>query len=457
MTDNNARPALGADQERLGKDPLGKLLMGYALPSIIAMTATSLYNMVDSIFIGQAEGPLGLAGLTVTFPLMNLSSAFGAMVGVGAGTIVAMKLGQREVEVAEKTLGNVVILNVVIGALFAIAALTFLDPILYFFGASDNSLPYARAYMEVLLVGNVLTHLYLGLNDVVRSSGYPRKAMVATLTAVVVNVLFDYVFIVVFGWGIRGAAFATLLAQFCAFLVVVRHLSQPSSFIHFKRGIFRWEGRIARQIVGIGSAPFFTNCCACLVVLLINNGLKDYGGDNYISAYGIANRVAFIFVMVTNGINQGMQPISGFNYGAGQVDRTVRVYRYAVCGGVAVMTLGFALGEFLPDLVTRMFTSDAELLGITRHALRVVFLLFPLVGFQIVTVGFMMSLGQARKAILLSLSRQLLCLVPLLVVLPRHVGVEGIWMAMPISDGIAVVVSVAMAAGQLRVLRRGRN
>ncbi len=457
MTDNNTRPALGADQERLGKEPLGKLLASYALPSIIAMTATSLYNMVDSIFIGQEVGPLGLAGLTVSFPLMNLSSAFGAMVGVGAGTVVAMKLGQREVEVAEKALGNVVLLNVVIGTLFAVASLAFLDPILLFFGASENSLPYGRAYMEVLLAGNVLTHLYLGLNDVVRSSGYPRKAMMATLTAVAVNVLFDYVFISVLGWGIRGAAFATLLAQFCAFLVVVRHLSLPTSFIHFKRGIFRWEGRIARSIIGIGSAPFFTNCCACLVVLLINNGLKDYGGDNYISAHGIVNRLVFIFVMVTNGINQGMQPISGFNYGAGQVERCIRVYRYAATGGVAVMTLGFVLGEFLPGLAARMFTDDAELLGITVHAMRVIFIVFPPVGFQIVTVGFMMSLGQARKAILLSLSRQLLCLIPLLIILPRHFGIEGVWMSLPIADGIAVVVSVVLAIGQLRVLRRGAN
>lgn len=456
-TDKNTKPALGADQERLGKEPLGKLLMSYALPSIIAMTATSLYNMVDSIFIGQEVGPLGLAGLTVSFPLMNLSSAFGAMVGVGAGTIVALKLGQREVEVAEKALGNVVLLNVIIGTLFAVVSLAFLDPILTFFGASENSLPYARAYMEVLLFGNVLTHLYMGLNDVVRSSGYPRKAMVATLTAVVVNVLFDFVFISVLGWGIRGAAFATLLAQFCAFLVVVRHLSLPTSFIHFKRGIFRWEGRIARSIIGIGSAPFFTNCCACLVVLLINNGLKDYGGDNYISAHGIVNRMVFIFVMVTNGINQGMQPISGFNYGAGQVERSIRVYRYAAMGGIAVMTCGFILGEFLPGLAARMFTNDAELLGITVHAMRVIFIVFPPVGFQIVTVGFMMSLGQARKAILLSLSRQLLCLIPLLIILPRHLGVEGVWMSLPIADGIAVVVSVVLSVGQLRILRRKVN
>lgn len=453
MENNGA--TLGANQERLGKAPLGKLLTEYALPAIVAMTATSLYNMVDSVFIGQQEGPLGLAGLTVTFPLMNLSGAFGAMVGVGAGALIAMKIGQRDIEGAEHTLGNVVLLNVVIGTLFAIVSLAFLDPILTFFGASAMSLPYARSYMEVLLLGNVLTHLYLGLNDVVRSSGYPRKAMLATLTAVGVNVVFDYVFIVALGWGIRGAAFATLLAQFMAFCVVARHLSRPSSFIRFKRGIFRWRPRVARAIVGIGSAPFFTNCCACMVVLLINNSLQECGGDNYISAYGIANRVAFIFIMVSQGICQGMQPIAGFNYGAGQTSRAIRIYKYAAAGGAMVMTAGFLLGELTPGFITSWFTTDGALAGITRRALRIMFATFPLVGFQIVTVGFLMALGKARKAILLSLSRQLLCLVPLLIFLPPRFGADGVWVSMPIADTVSLVAAAFMAAHQLRLLKRG--
>ncbi len=448
------KQVLGADQEKLGTFPLGKLLMQYALPSIIAMTATSLYNMVDSIFIGQAEGPLGLAGLTVTFPLMNLSSAFGAMVGIGAGTITAMKIGQRDVDGAENTLGNVVLLNVLIGTLFAIVSLMFLDPILRFFGASDASLPYARAYMEVLLIGNVLTHLYLGLNDVVRSSGYPKKAMLATLTAVFVNIVFDYILIMKMGMGIRGAAIGTIMSQFVAFCVVLHHLTRPTSFIRFKKGILKWRPKLVRAILGLGSAPFFTNCCACLVVLLINNGLGAYGGDNHISAYGIANRVAFIFVMITQGICQGMQPISGFNYGAGLVDRCVGVYRRAAIGGTIVMTCGFILGEFFPRFVTSWFTDDATLLDITEKALHTMFALFPLVGMQIVTVGFLMSLGKAVKAIILSLSRQLLCLVPLLIFLPKFIGVAGIWLALPVADAVAVAVATFMALHQLRALRK---
>ncbi len=445
---------LGEKQERLGKAPLGKLLMEFALPSIIAMTATSLYNMVDSIFIGKMIGPLGLAGLTVTFPLMNLSAAFGAMVGVGAGSLIAVKIGQREVDTAEYTLGNVVNLNVVIGILFAVVALVFLDPILLFFGASENTLPYARDYLSVLLYGNVLTHLYLGLNDVVRSSGYPRKAMTATLTAVFVNVLFDYVLIVVFDWGIRGAAFATLLAQFMAFCVVFHHLTRPSSFIRFKRGIFAWRPKIVKSILAIGLSPFCTNCCACLVVLLINNGLLSYGGDTYIGAFGIVNRVSFIFVMVTQGICQGMQPIAGFNYGAGLIHRSLRVYKYACIGGMMVMTCGFLIAEICPSFVTGLFTSDPDLMEVADKALRIVLVAFPIVGFQIVTAGFMMALGKAPQAIIMSLSRQLLCLAPLVVLLPMACGVSGVWIAMPVSDTFATIVAIFVAIYQVRRLKR---
>lgn len=443
---------LGVKQEQLGNAPLGRLLLQYALPSIIAMTASSLYNMVDSIFIGQADGPLGLAGLTVTFPLMNLSSAFGAMVGIGAGTLTALKIGQRDVEGAENTLGNVVLLNVLIGAVFAIVALIFLDPILMFFGASDASLPYARSYMRILLYGNVLTHLYLGLNDVVRSSGYPKKAMVATLTAVVINVLFDYILIIRCGMGIEGAALGTLMSQLVAFFVVFHHLMRRESFIRFKKGIFKWRPKLVRSIIGIGSAPFFTNCCACLVVLLINNGLGAYGGDNHISAYGIANRVAFIFIMVTQGICQGMQPISGFNYGAGLVDRCVGVYRRATIWGTIVMCCGFALGEFMPGFVTSWFTDDAGLRDISASALRYMFMMFPLVGFQVVSVGFLMSLGKAGKAIVLSLCRQLLCLVPLIIVLPNFFGVDGVFMSIPIADAVTIIITIFMIVHQLRAL-----
>ncbi|MCQ7926267.1 MATE family efflux transporter, partial [Salmonella enterica] len=338
---------------------------------------------------------------------------------------------------------------------FAVVSLAYLDPVLRFFGASDNSLPYARDYMRVLLYGNVLTHLYLGLNDVVRSSGYPGKAMAATLTAVGVNVLFDYVFISVFGLGIKGAALATLLAQFVAFMVVLRHLTDPRSFLRFKRGIFAWRPRIVRSILGVGLSPFFTNACACLVVLLINNSLVSYGGDNYLGACGIVNRVSVIFVMVAQGICQGMQPIAGFNYGAGDYGRVLRVYRYAVVGGMSVMALGFLIAEICPGAVSAMFTSDPGLAAVSNHALRIVLAAFGIVGFQIVTAGLMMAMRKAGQAIVMSLSRQLLCLAPLILILPSYFGVDGVWYAMPLSDAFATLVAVVVSYRHVRMLRRG--
>lgn len=445
---------IGEKQERLGKASIGRLLVEFALPSIIAMTAVSLYNVVDSVFIGRVIGPVALAGLTVTFPFMNLSAAFGAMVGVGAGSLVAVKIGQRDVATAEHTLGNVVLLNVLIGTLFAAVSLVFLDPVLRFFGASDASLPFAHDYMQVLLFGNVLTHLYLGLNDVVRSSGYPGRAMAATLTAVSVNVLFDYVFISVLGLGIRGAALATLLAQLVALCVVVSHLFSSRSFLRFKRGIFGWRPHIVKSIIGVGLSPFFTNACACLVVLLINNSLSEYGGDSYIGAFGIVNRVSFIFVMVAQGICQGMQPIAGFNFGAGDYGRVLRVYKFAVVGGMSVMTVGFLLAELCPGAVSALFTSDDELTAITSHALRIALAAFEIVGFQIITVGLMMAMRKAGQAIIMSLSRQLLCLAPLIVVLPSFFGVDGVWYAMPLSDAFATLVAVVVSFRQVRRLRR---
>lgn len=445
---------IGEKQERLGKAPIGRLLIEFALPSIIAMTAVSLYNVVDSIFIGRAIGPVALAGLTVTFPFMNLSAAFGAMVGVGAGSLIAVKIGQRDVATAEHTLGNVVLLNVLIGTLFAAVSLAFLDPVLRFFGASDASLPYAHDYMRVLLFGNVLTHLYLGLNDVVRSSGYPGRAMAATLTAVSVNILFDYLFISVLGLGIRGAAIATLLAQFVALCVVLGHLASPRSLLRFKKEIFGWRPHIVKSIMGVGLSPFFTNACACLVVLLINNSLKEHGGDNYIGAFGIVNRVSFIFVMVAQGICQGMQPIAGFNYGAGGYGRVLGVYKYAVIGGMSVMTVGFLLAELCPGAVSAVFTSDEELTAVTAHALRIALAAFEIVGFQIISVGLMMAMRKAGQAIIMSLSRQLLCLAPLIVILPRYLGVDGVWYAMLLSDVVATLVAVVVSLRQVRRLRR---
>lgn len=437
----------------LGTEKIGKLLMQYAIPAIIAMTASSLYNMVDSIFIGHGVGPLAIAGLAITFPLMNLAAAFGSLVGVGASTLVAIKLGQKDKESATQVLGNVVLLNAIIGLIFMTVALIFLDPILLFFGASPDTLPYAREYMEVILAGNLITHIYMGLNEVLRASGYPQKAMIATLMAVIVNCVLDAVFIFVFEWGIRGAALATIAAQAISLGWELYHFSSKKSFLHFQRGIFGLKRHIVGGMLAIGLSPFLMNLCACFVVILINKSLKAHGGDLAIGAYGIVNRVVFLFIMIVMGFNQGMQPIAGYNFGARQFGRLIQVLKYTIFCGVTVTTIGFLAGQLFPRSIVYLFTTDAELIRIAVEGLRIVLIFFPVVGFQMVTSSFFQSIGMAKKAIFLSLTRQLLFLIPSLLILPRFFGTDGVWMSMPVADAIATIVAALMLRWQLKHLK----
>lgn len=445
----------------LGTERIRKLLLQYAVPAIIAMTASSLYNMIDSIFIGHGVGPLAISGLALTFPLMNLAAAFGSLVGVGAATLVSMRLGQRDYETAQNILGNVLVLNLIFGIAFGVVAILFLDPILYFFGASEATIGYAREYMTIILSGNVVTHLYLGLNSVLRASGHPRKSMYATINTVLINTALDPLFIFGFGWGIRGAAIATVLAQIISLAWQFRILSDRSELLHFRRGIYRLRRKIVRDMLSIGMSPFLMNLAACFIVILINKGLKQYGGDLMIGAYGIVNRLAFFFVMIVMGINQGMQPIAGYNYGARQYDRVLRVLRLTIIGATCITGAGFLLGELAPRLAVSAFTNDPELIRLAAEGMRIVFICFPIIGFQMVATNFFMSIGMASKAIFLSLSRQLLFLMPGLLFLPRlfefHTswdGSWGVWCAMPLSDLLASLVAAFMLAHQLRVFRR---
>ena len=434
----------------LGTERIRKLLMQYAVPAIIAMTASSLYNMVDSIFIGHGVGPLAISGLALTFPLMNLAAAFGSLVGVGAATLVSMRLGQRDYQTAQNILGNVVVLNLIIGLAFGFITLLLLDPILYFFGASEATIGYARDYMSIILMGNVITHMYLGLNSVLRASGHPRKSMYATIYTVVINAALDPLFIYGFGWGIRGAAIATVLAQIIALIWQFHILSDKSELLHFRRGIYRLRRKIVRDILAIGMSPFLMNLAACFIVILINKGLKQYGGDLMIGAYGIVNRLAFFFVMIVMGINQGMQPIAGYNFGAGQHARVIKTLKLTIIYATCVTTFGFIVGMLFSDWVVSIFTSDAELIALSAKGLRIVVMFFPIIGFQMVTANFFQSIGMASKAIFLSLTRQMMVLLPCLIILPRFFGVAGVWYSMPISDLLASLIAGTMLVWQLR-------
>lgn len=428
----------------LGTEKIGKLLKQYALPAIIAQTASSLYNMVDSIFIGQGVGPLAISGLAVTFPLMNLSTAFGTLVGAGAATMLSVLLGQKNYKAANKVLGNVVSLNIIIGLVFMAIALIFIDPILYFFGASENTLPYAKEYISIILIGNVVTHLYFGLNAAMRSSGNPKKAMGLTIFTVVFNTILDPIFIFVLDMGIAGAAWATVIAQTIAMLVVLHHFNDKTRPFHFEKGILRLDMRVAKDSLSIGMGPFLMNAAACLVTLFINQQLREYSGDLGIGAYGICNRFIFMFIMICMGLNQGMQPIAGYNYGARQYSRVKEVFWKTAKLAMVMTTLCFIFGMFFPEAAVGIFTHDKELVELSAKALRINVLVFPIVGFQMIATNFFQSLGMVRKSVILSLSRQILFLLPLLYVLPLWFGANGVWMSFPISDALATLLTVFM-------------
>lgn len=441
----------------LSEKPVFSLLLQYAIPAIVAMVASSLYNIVDGIFIGQGVGAGAIMGLAITMPIMNLSAAFGAMVGVGGSTLLSVKLGEKDYNFAAKILGNVITLNCIIGIGLGAVMLLFLDPILRFFGASDYTIPYARDFMVIVLIGNVFTHLFLGLNAMLRSSGKPKKAMKATIMTVIINIALAPLFIFVLHLGIRGAALATVISQLIVLLWQFKLFSNPNELIHLRRDTYRLERRIVTGSLSIGLSPFLINLCACLVVIIINKQLVSYGGDVAVGAYGIANRMMFFFVMVVIGINQGMQPIAGFNFGAKHYTRLNQVLKYAITIATGIWIVGFIVCVLLATPVASAFTNDEELLKEAAHALRVMNLVVPIIGFQMITIGFFQSIGKAGISIFLSLTRQLLFLVPLLLILPNFFGLEGIWYSVPIADGTAAITAAIVLIYHMRKFKmRGK-
>lgn len=428
----------------LGTKDIGKLLLQYSLPAIIAMTASSLYNITDSIFIGHGIGPLAIAGLAITFPLMNLASAFGSLVGVGASTLLSVKLGQKDYSTANNILGNVVTMNLIMGIAYSIVMLLFLNPILYFFGASNITLPYAHDFMVIILLGNVVTHMYLGLNALLRSAGSPEKAMFATIFTVIINLILNPLFIFVFHWGIRGSALATVISQIIVLSWQIYLFNNKNNFLHFQKGTFKLKRRIVIDSLSIGMSPFLMNTASCIIVILINKGLLKYGGDLAVGAYGIINRIAFLFVMITIGLNQGMQPIAGYNYGAAHYSRVRKVLKKAITYATIIMSIGFIIVQLTPHTVASIFTSDQKLIDLSTTGLRIVFIFYPIVGFQMVTSTFFQSIGMPNKAIFLSLTRQVLFLIPCLLILPHFFGITGIWASMPIADFVACTVAAIM-------------
>jgi putative MATE family efflux protein len=439
--------------ESLRFEKLGRLLVSYSLPAIIATSAASLYNITDRIFIGQGVGPLAISGLALTFPLMNITAAFGAMVGVGASAMVSIRLGQHDRKGATQILGNAVMLNIILGVVIGALAFIFLEPILFALGASKETFPFAKEYMQIILIGNVFTHLYLGMNNIMRASGYPSKAMVTTLIAVVVNLMLDPLFIFVFKWGIQGAAIATVLSQIAGTIAAFIHFAKSKSFVHFLPGYMKLKRVIINDIISIGMSNFLMLITGSVVISLINLNLGRYGGDLAVGAFGIIYSIANLAAMVVVGLNQGMQPIVGYNFGAGNNDRVLKVFKLTVFAATAVTSVMFLFAELIPGLIARAFTRSPELIGLTKSGMRLFLLVFPLVGFQMVTSSFFQSIGKARISILLSLTRQVLFLIPALLILPRLIGLPGVWLAGSVSDFIASLVTFIVLRWQIGRLR----
>ena len=428
----------------LGTAPVHKLLWKYALPAIIAMTATSLYNIVDSIYIGHGCGALALGALTVAKPFMDICAAFGSLVGVGASSLLAIYLGEKDYERANRVLGNVIVMNVILSAIVMVIGLIWLDPILFAFGASESTILYAHEYMEIILYGNILTHIYFGLNALLRSAGHPRFSMVATMVAVVINIILDPIFIFGLDMGVRGAALATVISQAVAVVWQITKFMDRNELVRFHRGIWRLNKHITFRALAIGMSPFLYNIAHCFVVIILNNQLKTYGGDLSIASYGVINRLTFVFAMMVMGLNQGMQPIAGYNYGAKHFDRVQKSFYLTCAYATGVMAVVFILGEFFPELMTRMFTHDADLITQTIRPMRIICSTMLIIGFQMVTGNLFTSVGKAGKAIFLSLTRQVIYLIPLALILPSFFAnpLDGVWWSIPVSDTLSAITAI---------------
>lgn len=441
----------------LAEKPVGSLLMQYAIPAIVAMAASSVYNIIDGIFIGQGVGAEAIMGLALTGPLMSLTAAFGAMVGVGAATLMSVKLGQKDYGTAQKILGNVVIMNLTLGIVLGLLLLVFINPILRFFGASDVTLPYARNFMSIILVGNVVTHMYLGLNALLRSTNRPQKAMCATIGTVVLNCILAPIFIFVLGWGIRGAATATIMAQMIMLVWQLRLFSNKDELIHLNRSIIKLDVKIVKESLLVGLPQFLINLCACLVAAMMTRSLTTYGGDMAVGAFGICNRFILFIVMVVIGLNQGMQPIAGYNFGARRYDRVLGVLSKALIFGSVITLTGFVIGVFFPTPFVSVFAKDSpQLIKLSAHALSCMVMMFPIVGIQIVSTAFFQSIGYAPKSIFLSLTRQLIFLVPAIFILPHLYAdpLEGLWHAAPVADGLASVLAITLLVLQVKKFKK---
>lgn len=433
--------------------PVPRLLWKFALPAIISTLTTSLYSLIDRIFIGQGAGPMAISGLALTFPIMNLLTAFGTLVGVGASTRISIVLGMGDRNWAERILGNSIVLTLIIWGTLTLLCLVFLHPLLVVFGGSENTIPHAADYLYIVIPGYIFSNIAYSFCNIIRASGSPTRSMVIMLIGVGVNLVLDPLFIFGFGMGIRGAAIATVLSMFVATVFTLQFFLKKNAYIRFKRSTLRLKRNIVRDILSIGMSPFLMHIAASAVAVILNRRLVFTGGDLAVGAYGIINSYGILFVMFVIGLCQGMQPIVGFNYGAQKMDRAKHAFFLSIKVGTLITTCGFLLLELFPEAAARVFTTDRELIQIARNGFRFVFLLFPFVGFQIVTSNFFQSLGKVHLSIFLSLSRQVLFLIPAMYICSYFWGLNGVWAATAVADFFSCLIALFILRNQLKQIK----
>ena len=435
------------------------LLWMYALPAIVSQVIASVYNICDRVFLGQCVGSLAIAGLAITMPVMNIVHAFGSLVGAGSSARMSIVLGKKDVNWAEKILGNSMLLTFFFGALFVSFGYGFMDKILTMFGATAETIAYAEEYMDIVLPGMFFTTLTFNLTGLIRASGYPTKSMWILAGGAILNILLDALFIFALGWGIAGAAWATTISMFCSSIFAVAHFLKRSSFIRFRRHAWAPKLYIFRNILLIGSSPFLMNLAASAVVALLNRQLIHYGGDLAVGAYGIVNSFGSLCILLMIGLCQGMQPIAGYNYGAGHPHRLKEVYMRTMRANVIVGAVGAVLALTIPQILLRAFTKEADLLQVGAPAMRFMMVMFPLVGFTITNSNFFQSIDKPWIAIVTSLSRQVLFLAPMIYIIPpifegwNWSGLMGVWCSMTISDILGAVLAFSLMLSQRKVFR----
>ncbi len=434
------------DQKRLGEEKILKLLMEFSIPAIVGMLVNTLYNIIDRMFIGHIPviGHLAIAGVGITMPLMTIIMAFGMLIGIGTATRISIKLGENKRNEAERHLGNACTLIVVISVLLTVLGLVFMKPLLNAFGASENIIIYAEQYIQIIYFGCIFNVLGFGLNHSIRSDGSPKVAMLSMLIGAITNIVLDPIFIFVFDLGVRGGAIATVISQFVSGIWVVYYFTKGKSVLKIKKEYLKLDRKVVLSIFAIGVSPFSMQLANCAVQVVSNNSLQRYGGDTAVAAMTIINSLAMIFMMPIFGINQGMQPIIGYNYGAKKYSRVKETVKYGIVAATIIVTIGFLVVEAFPEKLIQIFNSSPELLEVGIPGMRIFLFMLPLVGGQVIVTNYFQSIGKVKISMLLSLLRQVILLIPCLIIIPIFKGLTGVWLAGPVSDFLSVIITVVI-------------